>query len=343
MAFIDFTDAPIDLSTKYGGSDQKRGVLYNGSRYMIKMADRIPDDKRNAMNSSYYNSAFSEYICCHIIASMGIPVQETLLGIMTVTSSRTGELREHPVVACKNFLKPNEELIEFKVIENALLDRKPGKTPHIDDIYSIMLTDNAYFTREFGEEAMERYWDTFVLDALFGNFDRHSNNWGYIVNKDTREISLAPIYDCGSCLYPQVADTGIPEILSNEEEIQKRIDVYPNAALLENGKKVSYRMYINSLSNEDCNDAILRICPRIDFDKINEIIDSIDELTDIHKEFYKTMLHERYVQILEPAYEQLINREQLLNELLNDEELDATGLNITADYDSENYDPSDNM
>ncbi len=45
---IDFTMCEIDLTANYGGSDQKRGIIYQNERYMLKMADRITDSNRNA-------------------------------------------------------------------------------------------------------------------------------------------------------------------------------------------------------------------------------------------------------------------------------------------------------
>ena len=57
---IDFTDCEIDITANYGGSDQKKGIIYNGDRYMLKMSDRINTEKRNILNSSYSNSVFSE-------------------------------------------------------------------------------------------------------------------------------------------------------------------------------------------------------------------------------------------------------------------------------------------
>ena len=64
---IDFTFCPVDKTANYGGSDKKRGIFYNGARYMLKLSDRISEDKRNDLNSSYTKSAFSEYFGCHII------------------------------------------------------------------------------------------------------------------------------------------------------------------------------------------------------------------------------------------------------------------------------------
>lgn len=101
---LDFTFCQVDKTANYGGSDKKRGIFYNDARYMLKMSDRIREDKRNDWNSSYTNSAFSEYLGCHIIASIGLNVQETLLGTMTLISSM-GIPRIYPVVACKNFVQ----------------------------------------------------------------------------------------------------------------------------------------------------------------------------------------------------------------------------------------------
>lgn len=298
---IDFTNCEIDITSKYEGSDQKRGIIYQGKRYMLKFSDRIPEDKRNNLNSSYSNSVYSEYISCEIIKSMGYDVQNTLLGTITSISS-TGEEKITPVVACENFLNDNEELIEFKKIQNALQFEKPGKIPKIEEIYELLNKDNEYINGSLKSIALERYWDTFIIDSLLGNFDRHGNNWGYIINKDTKEIRLAPIYDCGSCLYPQIADNAINDILNNKEEIKTRILKFPNAALESDGQKINYFEYINSLKNDDCTKALLRVFPEIDFKKIEKIIDNTEEISPIRKIFYKTMMQARLELILEPSY-----------------------------------------
>lgn len=300
---IDFTNAELDLSANYGGSDKKRGIFYNNKRYMLKLSDRIPDDKRNVLNSSYTNSVFSEYICCHILEIIGLPVQKTLLGTISL-KSRNKEERVYPVVACENFLRDAESLVEFKNMENSLLIDKPGKIPEIKDIYELMTTENEYFKDGFGEIALQRYWDTFIMDALFGNFDRHANNWGYLLDGKNNYIRLAPIYDCGSCLYPQICDDSIDAILSNPEEIQMRIDKFPLAALKDyDGRKVSYKDYIFSGKNPDCTEALLRIAPKINMAEIERVIRETPGITEKRKNFYLTMLSERYHQILLTSYE----------------------------------------
>lgn len=308
---IDFTECAIDKLSNYGGSDQKRGIIYNGKRYMLKLSDRISTDKRDSLRDSYSNSIYSEYVCCHIIEMCGYDVQKTLLGQVVMDTKRNKD-KVVPVVACENFIPEGYELIEFKNIQNTLSDEKPGRIPKINELYQIMAEENVYFTKEKGKRALERYWDTFIFDAFLGNFDRHGNNWGYLISKTNDDIRLAPIYDCGSCLYPQLSDEVIPNILNNEAEIYARIDTFPQAALvLENGKKANYREYISNLSNMDCTAALLRVYPKINMNKIHEFIDEMEEITDIRKSFYKTMLSKRYDLILSPAYEKALETEKV--------------------------------
>jgi hypothetical protein len=308
---IDFSGYEIDTLSKYEGSDQKRGIIYNGNRYMLKLSDKLSTFHRNSLNSSYSNSVYSEYVCCHILNELGFEAQETLIGVI-VQKTKSGEIKEVPVVACKNFIPDGYELVEFKKIESALLiDHKPPKIPALDDIYEILMSDNVYFTKEKGAEFLKRYWDVFVLDALLGNFDRHADNWGYLINRQTKEIELSPIYDCGSCLYPQLADDQLERIMNSPEEIDNRIFKFPTACLSVDDKKVSYYEYMCGGGNADLEAAILRIVPKIDMKIIAHVIDSVDEITSVRKTFYKFMLQERYDKILKPAWKQTLEMDSV--------------------------------
>ena len=50
------------------------------------------------------------------------------------------------------------------------------------------------------------------MDALLGNFDRHGANWGFI--KEDNKYTIAPIFDNGSCLFPNLVD---------EEEMKEEV------------------------------------------------------------------------------------------------------------------------
>lgn len=68
---------------------------------------------------------------------------------------------------------------------------------------------------------------------------------------------------------------------------------------------MNYFEFISSLSNQDCNEALRRFYPRIDQDRIWSVINDDEDLLDIQKEFYTTMLIERKERILYYSFEKL--------------------------------------
>ena len=149
----------------------------------------------------------------------------------------------------------------------------------------------------------------FIADTLVGNFDRHNGNWGFLINEVLKEVEIAPIYDCASCLYPQLTDERIKKIIDDEEEMNARVFVFPNSALKIDDKKINYYDFISSLDNVDCNKALLRVFPRINLNVINEIIDNTLYISDIRKEFYKKIIKMRYDLLLKVNYNKLISKE----------------------------------
>lgn len=144
----------------------------------------------------------------------------------------------------------------------------------------------------------------FIADALLGNFDRHNGNWGILVDEEKQIAEIAPVYDCGSCLYPQLAVKEMQKVLEREEEIDKRIFVYPTSAIEEQGKKISYYDFISSLKNQDCNAALKRIHARINMEDIDRMVEETPFLEPVQKEFYKIMIRERKEKILDHSIEQ---------------------------------------
>ncbi len=170
----DFDHCPESLK-QFGGSDKKESIFFNNERYMLKYNDDIPMNKQNDNTSSSRNNAFSEYISCRIIETMGIPVQETLLGC------RHG----HIVVACKDFCVDGYNINEFEKNGNSSgYNFKDTRYPDIDDVISFIRQD----TRIDAYETEKRFWDTFVIDAFLGNFDRHTGNWGYVYNDNKHVV-----------------------------------------------------------------------------------------------------------------------------------------------------------
>ena len=148
----------------------------------------------------------------------------------------------------------------------------------------------------------------FIVDALIGNWDRHNGNWGFLYDDRTDEMRLAPVYDCGSCLFPQADDRIMEQVLSDRAQLDKRIFDIPLSAININGKKIRYFDFISSLEYDGCNMALKRILPRIDMSRIGEIIDYTPFISELQKRFYFTILNERKIRILDFSMQALENR-----------------------------------
>ena len=289
---IDFTNLPRRNKTYGGANGSKRSVIYQDEQYMLKFP---PHPSRNR-DMSYANSCLSEYLGCHIFALAGIPVQETLLGTYTYQG------KEKIVVACKDFTSPGVVLQDFASMKNQVIDsERNGYGTELDDILFSIHEQPAIDPKELEE----RFWDMFIVDALIGNWDRHNGNWGFLYDTLTDEMQIAPIFDCGSSLFPQADESIMREVLMNKDALNFRIFEIPLSGIRQNNTKINYFDFISSLNNKNCNDALLRIVPRINMAEIYHIIDTTPLITELQSKFYKTILATRKEKILDFSFHKL--------------------------------------
>jgi hypothetical protein len=261
---------------------------------------KFPPPPTKNKEMSYTNSCVCEYIGCQIFELIGIPVQKTMLGTYTING------KEKIVVACKDFTYPGKQIQDFASLKNQVITSPRGG-------YGTELSDVLYAIED--QQSVdphiltERFWDMFIVDALIGNWDRHNGNWGFLYDEATDTQVLAPVFDCGSSMYPQADEEIMAMVLSNKNELHYRIYEYPTSAIQIQGKRIKYYDYISSLENEDCNAALRRIMPRIDLQAMCKMIDEIPCIGDIQKKFYKTLLSERKEKILDHAYRLLLRKE----------------------------------
>lgn len=294
---IDFTDLPRRKKTYTGANGSKIAVMYNDELYMLKFP--VPPSRNKEM--SYTNGCVSEYLGSHIFEIIGIPVQETLLG----TFMKNG--REKVVVACRDFTTDDTVLQDFASLKNTIIDSEHnGYGTELSDILTAIEEQQSIDPAEL----KKHFWNIFIVDALIGNWDRHNGNWGFLYNRRTDEITLAPIYDCGSCLYPQADETIMEATLNDPAERDLRIFQSPLSGIKIDGKKINYFDFISSLQNKDCNAALKRIVPKINMQKIYTLIDETPFITELQKKFYKTMLAERKEKILDKSLQLLRRRER---------------------------------
>lgn len=286
---IDFTNEKLNKLRMYGGANgNKIGIIYRGNNYMLKFP---PKPTRN-LDISYTNSCISEYVACHVFETLGLNTQKTLLG-------RYGE---KITVACQDFEADGFLLKDFAQLKNTIIDSaQEGYGTELSDVLETIQEQQIISPVKLEEF----FWQMFVADALLGNFDRHNGNWGFLINESTSEVKIAPVFDCGSCLYPQLDENGMRQVLNSRESIDERLYVFPNSALKQNGVKINYAQFLMKTEYEGCLKAIKTIGGRIDLHKINTIIEDTPYISATHKLFFKTMIKERKEHIIDRALQRV--------------------------------------
>ena len=290
---IDFNNGEERLN-KYSGSEVKTTLIYENEIYMIKYPDPIRD-KKNIL--SYMNNQFSEHIGCGIFNACGFNAQETVMGY-----HRDVNGKKKIVVGCKDFTQDGSVLYEFsKIINQVLTEGKPGTT--IESVHDV-INRSKLITDKEGIKAM--FWDMFVVDALIGNPDRHFDNWG-IVEKN-KEITFAPIYDCGSSLAALIDDKVMNDLLTDRIAFKNQEYNSTSCYYIDN-KRIFYHEIFKNPPMQ-LKEAIKRIVNRINMTKIHDVIDSTPIISNIRKDYIKQALNLRYSQILTPALKRIIRQEK---------------------------------
>lgn len=285
---IDFTLLPTRKKAYGGANGSKLSIIYRDELWMLKLPSHAPRNE----NLSYSNSSLSEYLGCHIFNMLEVPAQDTMLGIY----SYEGITR--PVVACKDFTTPNTVFMDFASVKNRIVDSlSNGYGTEIDDILETIQKQTVIDQTILSE----RFWDMFIIDAFIGNWDRHNGNWGFIYNQMSDEVSLAPVFDCGSALYPQLDDVLAKKILSSKKEMIARVYDMPTSAINFNGKRINYQKFIAEHAYPECDKALQRIVPRINMADISSLIEKSEVGSETIKSFLIKILELRKNIILDAS------------------------------------------
>ena len=271
----------------YTGAERKKGILIQGEPYIVKYAKNSPQ------GITY--SHISEYIGSHLFQMVGLEAQQTFLGLCD----------GGPVVVMKDFIGEDEIFVPFNDVGDSTLEQSRERYQYTYHDIMQMLEENMKLTDV--EETIQHFWNMYLVDAWIGNFDRHGSNWGFL-KKDNR-YRMAPIYDNGSSLFPRLnTDMKLQKILDSKEEMLKRVYTFPTSQILLQGKKSSYYELIDSLQYEECNEALIRMKPKINLEKMEKIIDGVEEISAVRKTFYKRMLYLRYEVMIKEPYRKLTGK-----------------------------------
>lgn len=289
MQELDFSHCKTYPKAYNGANGKKIAILYKGELYMLKFATKLKQIQAHPNSNAYSNSCFCEYIACQILKTLGLDTQETLLG----------KFQNKIVVACKDFTK-GYDFFDFASLKNSVIDSQSGGyDTNLDEILFSIENQTQFDIK--ADEIYEFFWDMFIADSLIGNFDRHNGNWGFLVDQTNQNCKIAPIFDCGSSLYPKLSEEQFLNIANSQEEVLKRVYNFPNSAIKQNDIKINMYEFLTSTKDENCLKSLEKIANKINQKEINNIIENTPYISNNHKFFLKTMINARKTWLIDKA------------------------------------------
>lgn len=297
MDLIDFTDCPQTKKAYSGTALMKYSVQYNGDLYMLKFSGRSKENQPQL----YTGNVLSEYIGSHILNIIGIPAQETVLGLFRINN------KVRFCVGCKDFTGKGYVIQDFAAEMNKTISS--SKNRNGSELSSVLeAVRNQRFMKP--EQLEKFFWSMVVGDALIENCDRNNGNWGFLYNQDTDSVRLAPLWDQGSSLYPEIDQAMMEAVIQDENEFRRQICEYPKSAIKQNGQRISFFEILSADEYPLCTAALKEALLHIDLNKISRMIDDIPVLNALQKKFYKYILQTRKELILERALTVIESRQK---------------------------------
>lgn len=177
-----------------------------GHHYIFKIADGWKSPQ-----------LWSEIVAYQLGCIAGIPVPPAFLAVDEVTG-QCGVLIEFfygPAIEAQpsRFIHAIEYIRPSRIAD--------GEPPHF-------LRTNFGICRALQIPDYLGWWGrTLAFDALIGNTDRHTENWGFLIRPNAEnpfQLALAPAYDNGTSLGFQQAEAGISFLLQHPDNLMRYID-----------------------------------------------------------------------------------------------------------------------
>lgn len=288
----------LDRSYKaYGGlACRKEGVLYKNEPYLLKYPANLKNKNLKGVSLSYANDTVCEHLGCEIFNILGVPSQETLVGVAS----------DKLVVLCKDFTN-DSELIEFNKIKTSSSrdlenpesgDITDGNGTNLNNVLEVVR--NSYFFT--GLNAEEFFWKMFIIDFIIDNPDRNNGNWGLLIKNGKRVF--APIYDCGNCLQSKWDDEKCKNALENasilEDTIWRRkVSFFTD----DSGKRVNPYKLIKSGEYPVCSHVLSWILKQ-DYESVYQFLQECTLISDVKRDFYLKTISAR-VSMLKSVFAEL--------------------------------------
>lgn len=281
----DITNVPANMRAYGGLSCTKVGITLDGVNYLIKYPGSLKGRNLKNVVLSYSNSSISEYIGSCIFSLFGLNTHVVEL-----------VMRNDKLCAmCKDFVESGR-LVEFRELKATY---EPGfineEGDHTDgcgtDLDEILLTIRNHHILKRVPEFESFFWKMFIIDALIGNHDRNTGNFGILI--DDNRISIAPVYDNGNCLNPTWDDARMRLVLADSNRLAAIAYKAYTCRFTSDGKEINPFQLICSGKYELCTNA-LSIIDTVSFESIEHTIESTDMLSSMQRSYYIEVLKARY-------------------------------------------------
>ena len=233
----------------YGGLDCiKVGVTLNGEDYLVKYPSMPKGYDLKDVDMSYYNSPVSEYLSSMFFKMFGLDVHSVQL-----------VKRNNKICAiCKDFTDRGK-LIEFRDIKQSY---EPGFILKDGSSYDGVQTElsevlevirNHHILKDLNYE--EFFWKMFIIDAIIGNRDRNTSNFG-VLQDTSGKFCIAPVYDNGNTFNFSWYVNKMVQALNDSNTMKNIAYNEYTCRFTNNGKQINPFQYIESSPNYKLRDAL---------------------------------------------------------------------------------------
>lgn len=278
----------------YGGNGgRKEGIVWNSEYWIVKFPGSTSGLQGDV--PSINTAPISEWLGSHVYEMLGVPVQETVLGV-----------REDMIVcACKDFTMPGRRLVSFHDLRNTLSDDEEGFVESPSAGLGMVLSDvllSIDRLPEFREipGVKERFWRMFVTDAFIRNIDRDNTNWGILVAPGTHS-ALAPVFDNADSFNRKRTEAAIERVLSDPQAVENDARDVESCFMQDSGKPIPPLEFMESCASPKCIRALDWFMERWDFERFDALLDGIpEEIRGIkaiprrYKEYHHRVIECRY-------------------------------------------------
>ena len=268
---------------------------YRGREFFV-MENAMTEGPFGGMKPTF--SSVANHIGCKIYQSMQFPVAETLLCGKTLSD------KEYDVVCLReNLEKPNQNFFTFGDMLIPHRDMITATLTADIDILNSLFNEMYDFCDSAAVYGIRRFFaEMLVADAYLGTADRNIESWGFIYSLNN--LSLAPVFDCTSALFPELDYVQMAKILTDYETGNSAFTDFimdgVKSSFYRDGRQLTYRELLGEKERFRV-EALQNIVLRIDEKNTEKIIEGEILLNPLHKKFLKIVLRERKKRILEPA------------------------------------------